>query len=101
MLIGKADTVVLLLEFGPSAIVPVALLVTMNQCIPGVCGRVTCCVRWMEPLTASVPGKVKLPSSVGLCPWSSVAVYTLSTQGPMAWALPCSDRSRKAERSGR
>jgi hypothetical protein len=74
MLTETADTVVLLLEFGPSATVPVALVVTVNQRVPEVWGRITCWVRCTAPPTAMVPVKVKLPSSVGLCPWASVAV---------------------------
>ena len=36
-------------------------------------GRLTCWVRWTEAPTASEPSNSKLPSSVGLSPWASVA----------------------------
>src|SRR5437762_3493920 len=51
-------TVVLLLPYCPSATVCVALVVTVNQRVPALWGRMTCCVRCTEAPTASVPVKV-------------------------------------------
>src|SRR4051794_21877906 len=48
---------VLLLYFPPSATLCVALVVTMNQCVPAVCGSTICCVRCTDAPAASVPVK--------------------------------------------
>src|SRR3989442_905554 len=65
MLIELAATVVLLLELVPSATVCVALVVTISQRVPGVCGRMICCVRCAEAPMARTPSKVKLATRDG------------------------------------